>query len=62
MAMKEYNLNKAGENVRVLLDKIDDLQEATTTKAGTMSADDKRRLDQVGEPLTILEIDELLNF
>ena len=60
--MKEYNLNKAGENVRVLLDKIDDLQEATTTKAGTMSADDKRRLDQVGEPLTILEIDELLNF
>lgn len=62
MAVKEWNLNRAGNEVRELLNKIDGLQEATTTKAGTMSADDKRRLDQVGEPLSILEIDELLNF
>lgn len=62
--MKEYNLDRSGPNVKELLDKIDDLQDATTLKSGTMAANDKRKLDQLehDQPLSILEIDELLNF
>ena len=59
-----YKLDRSGDRVDQLLDKIEDLNEATTTKSGTMAAEDKRKLDQLehDEPLTILEIDELLNF
>lgn len=59
-----YKLDRSGDRVDQLLDKIEDLNDATTTKSGTMAAEDKRKLDQLehDEPLTILEIDELLNF
>lgn len=59
-----YRLDRSGDRVDQLLDKIDDLQNATTTKSGTMAAEDKRKLDQMekDEALSILEIDELLNF
>ena len=62
--MATYKLDRTGPEVEELLDKIDDLQDATTTKSGTMAAEDKRKLDQLenDEPLSILEIDELLNF
>ena len=61
---REYNLSRTGPNVKELLDKIEDLKDATTVKGGTMTANDKRKLDQLtnDEPLSILEIDELLNF
>ena len=46
--MREYyHLQRTGSNVKELLDKIEDLQDATTTKSGTMTADDKRKLDQL---------------
>ena len=59
-----YRLDRSGDRVDQLLDKIDDLQDATTTKSGMMAAEDKRKLDQIekDEALSILEIDELLNF
>ena len=62
--MATYKLDTTGPEVEELLDKIDDLKDATTTKSGTMAAEDKRKLDQLehDEPLSILEIDELLNF
>ncbi len=62
--MATYKLDRTGPEVEELLDKIDDLKDATTTKSGTMAAEDKRKLDQLekDEPLSILEIDELLNF
>lgn len=62
--MAYYELDRSGDEVDQLLDKIEDLNEATITKSGTMAAQDKRKLDQLehDEPLTILEIDELLNF
>ena len=62
--MATYKLDRTGPEVEELLDKIDDLQDATTTKSGTMAAEDKRKLDQMekDEALSILEIDELLNF
>lgn len=62
--MATYKLDRTGPEVEELLDKIDDLQDATTTKSGTMAAEDKRKLDQLehDEPLSILEIEELLNF
>ena len=61
---REYNLERTGPNVKELLNKIEDLEEATQIKSGTMAANDKRKLDQleIDEPLSILEIDELLNF
>lgn len=59
-----YHLQRTGSNVKELLDKIEDLQDATTIKSGIMTANDKRKLDQLekDEALSILEIDELLNF
>lgn len=62
--MATYKLDRTGPEVEELLDKIDDLKDATTTKSGKMAAEDKRKLDQLehDEPLTILEIEELLNF
>lgn len=59
-----YRSNKTGVKVDSLLDKIDDLQDATRTKSGTMSAADKFKLDtQVADDeLTIEEISRLLNF
>lgn len=62
--MKEYNLNRTGSNVKELLNKIDNLAEATHLRGGTMTANDKRKLDllEKDEALSILEIAEILNF
>lgn len=59
-----YRLNKTGLEVEQLLDKIDNLKEATTIRSGMMTANDKRKLDQLEqiEPIGICEIEELLNF
>lgn len=59
-----YRTQKTGTKVDELLDKIDDLQEATVTKSGIMSKEDKKRLDQsvADDELSISEINELLNF
>ena len=64
MAVREWHLNRTGPNVKELLIKIEDLKDATIYSSGTMTAGDKRKLDQLvnDEPLSILEIDELLNF
>jgi hypothetical protein len=42
-----YRLNRTGLEVAQLLEKIDDLREATTMKSGTMTALDKRKLDGI---------------
>ena len=58
-----YRSNKTGVKVDALLDKIDDLQDATHLKSGTMSAADKVKLDNDcpdGE-LTLREIEQILN-
>lgn len=58
-----YRSNKTGVKVDELLDKIDDLQDATHTKSGTMSAPDKIKLDNDcpdGE-LSFREIEDILN-
>ena len=53
-----------GEDVDGLLDKIQALEDATPTRSGTMSASDKGKLDTLDddEELSIMEIEELLNF
>lgn len=58
-----YRSNKTGVKVDALLDKIDDLQDATHLKSGTMSAADKVKLDNDcpdGE-MTIWDIDYILS-
>lgn len=55
-----YRTNRSGQNVDELLDKIDDLENATTTKDGTMSHYDKSKLDEL-QSLTIEELNEILN-
>lgn len=62
--MKIYNLNEAsGEEIQELLDKIDDLGPATQEKDGTMSRQDKSKLDNdvPYRALTNLEIEAILN-
>lgn len=57
-----YNLDYTGEQIDALLDKIDDLDEATTSKAGLMSANDKATLDSAPvEAMTNMEIENLIN-
>lgn len=58
-----YRSNKTGVKVDALLDKIDDLQDATHVKSGTMSATDKVRLDvdcPDGE-MSLQDIESILN-
>lgn len=59
-----YRSNKTGVKVDSLLDKIDELRDATHIKSGTMSADDKTKLDNyvADDELTPSEIAALLNF
>lgn len=62
MAIHGYTTDYSGEEIDDLLDKIDDLDEATTSKAGLMSAADKVNLDNAPiESLTNGEIENLLN-
>lgn len=59
-----YRTEKTGEKVDELLDKIDNLDNATQAVAGLMSTTDKKKLDDdvPDRELTFEEIDELLNF
>lgn len=61
--MKSYRIERTGQNVEQLLDKIDDLGEATVVKPGMMAADDKRKLDQVelDEAISIDKLNRILN-
>lgn len=59
-----YRSEKSGVQVDALLDKIDALENATQLEDGTMSKEDKKKLDEqvADDELTIQEIDDLLNF
>ncbi len=59
-----YRTEKTGMKVDELLDKIDNLDNATQAVAGLMSTTDKKKLDEEvpDRELTFEEIDELLNF
>jgi len=59
-----YRTEKTGVKVDELLDKIDNLDNATQAVAGLMSTTDKKKLDEEvpDRELTFEEIDELLNF
>lgn len=59
-----YRTEKTGVKVDELLDKIDNLDNATQAVAGLMSTSDKKKLDEEvpDRELTFEEIDELLNF
>ncbi|MBO4924819.1 MAG: hypothetical protein J5382_11965 [Bacteroidales bacterium] len=61
--MPDYRLNQTGAEVQEAIDKIIDLGPATSRKEGTMSPTDKLKLDSLEdiEPLTNLEIENLLN-
>lgn len=56
--MKSYRIDRTGQNVEQLLDKIEGIGMATVSKPGLIAADDKRKLDQVevDEPLSLTEI------
>ena len=43
-----YQIQRAGDNVAELLDKIENLGPATSTMAGLLTAVDKRKLDSLG--------------
>ena len=43
-----YRIQRTGDNVAELLDKIENLGPATSTIAGLLTAVDKRKLDQIG--------------
>lgn len=69
MAVKGYISNRdgvqrTGEFVDSMLTKIEDLENATTTKDGTMSATDKAKLDSLedDEEMTIEEMDTILTW
>ena len=69
MAVKGYISNRdgvqrTGEFVDNMLTKIEDLENATQRKDGTMSASDKAKLDSLedDEELSVEEINSLLNF
>jgi len=55
---------RTGPHVDELLNKIEDLENATQSVDGTMSASDKAKLDSMedDEELSIEEINSLLNF
>ena len=67
MAIRGYISNRdgvqrTGEFVDSMLTKIEDLENVTTTKDGTMSAADKVKLDSLedDEELTVEDINEIL--
>ena len=67
MAVKGYISNRdgvqrTGEFVDSMLTKIEDLENATQRKDGTMSASDKVKLDSLedDEELTVEDINEIL--
>ena len=62
--MDKYIIDRTGDNVRQLLDKIDNLKEVSRIRDGIMLASDKQKLDELDhcEALSILDIDNLLNF
>ena len=67
MAVKGYISNRdgvqrTGEFVDSMLTKIEDLENVTTTKDGTMSAADKVKLDSLedDEELTVEDVNEIL--
>ena len=69
MSKSGYILNRdgverSGEGVDDLLDKIEDLADATTTTSGLMSKTDKKKLDELEdcEELSIDEVAALINF
>ena len=55
---------RSGQTVDNLLTKIEDLDNATQSTSGMMSAEDKTKLDSLedDQALTIRELEELLNF
>ena len=55
---------RKGKDMDKLLDKIDDLKNATSREDGTMSAQDKGKLDSLedDEEMSIEEIAAILNF
>ena len=67
MAIRGYISNRdgvqrTGEFVDSMLTKIEDLENVTTTKDGTMSAADKVKLDSLedDEELTVEDVNEIL--
>lgn len=59
--MATYKIERTGINVEELLDKIDDLAEATSLKSGLLSAADKAMIDGLDDSaLTNIEIENLL--
>ena len=67
MAVRGYISNRdgvqrTGEFVDSMLTKIEDLENVTTTKDGTMSAADKVKLDSLedDEELTVEDVNEIL--
>lgn len=62
--LKRDGAARKGSRVDTLLDKIEDLENATQRKDGTMSASDKMKLDSLedDEELSLEEIESLLNF
>ena len=62
--LKRDGAARKGSRVDNLLDKIEDLENVTQRKDGTMSAADKIKLDSLedDEELSLEEIESLLNF
>lgn len=62
--LKRDGAARKGSRVDNLLDKIEDLENATNAKDGTMSAADKTKLDSLedDEEMTIEEMDTILTW
>lgn len=60
--LKRDGAARKGSRVDTLLDKIEDLENATNAKDGTMSAADKVKLDSLedDEELTVEDVNEIL--
>lgn len=58
-----YTLQQRGAEVQEAINKIMDLGPATSSSPGTMSADDKTKLDSMDDwdPMSNMEIQEVLN-
>lgn len=62
--LKKDSAARKGSRVDNLLDKIEDLENATQRKDGTMSKEDKVKLDSLedNEEMTIEEMDAILTW
>ncbi len=58
MNYEGYKIERKGDNVRDLLNKIEALEDATPLKGGTMSSTDKDKLDNIGT-LSQRDIDDI---